>query len=66
MEEAREIEYFAGKAKALFGLAQAAFAQGDVVKAQQMGQESLASYKALGHNEYAMVAAWLTEISDPK
>jgi serine/threonine-protein phosphatase PGAM5 len=46
-------------ARALYGLAQIALDQGDFVEAQRQGQESLAIFERIGHEDAAKVKEWL-------
>ena len=46
-------------ARALYSLAQIAFDQGDFVEAQRQGQESLAIFERVGHEDAAKVKEWL-------
>jgi hypothetical protein len=43
----------------LYGLAQIAFDQGDFVETQRQGQESLAVFERIGHEDAAKVKEWL-------
>jgi len=46
-------------ARALYGLAQLAFVQGNLVEAQRQGQQSLAIFEWIGHEDAAEVKEWL-------
>jgi hypothetical protein len=46
-------------AKTLYGLAQLALVQGNLVQAQRQGQESLAIFERMGHENAAKVKEWL-------
>ncbi len=50
-------------ALALYGLARVAAARGDYVEASQKGQESLATFEAIGGRQSAEVRKWLDALS---
>ena len=52
-----------GQAK--YGLAQVAYAQGDISTARQQAQESLAILEEMAHDEAIQVKEWLRKLSSP-
>jgi tetratricopeptide (TPR) repeat protein/transcriptional regulator with XRE-family HTH domain len=49
-------------AVALYGLAHVAAAQGNLAEASRQGQQSLATFEAIGHRNAATIKKWLTHL----
>jgi len=66
LETAQEVELqnFVGQAK--YGLAQIAYAQGDISTARQEAKESLAILEAMAHDDATQVKEWLTKHPLPR